>query len=56
MSWSLSGYYNNKKNRSLNNYERVESANDMARFSDMPNATTAMREILDTIIHLTFLH
>ncbi|MDY5924533.1 outer membrane beta-barrel protein [Hallella sp.] len=36
LSWSLSGYYNNKKNRSLNNYERVESANDMARFSDMP--------------------
>lgn len=36
LSWSLSGYYNNKKNRSLNDYERVESASDMARFSDTP--------------------
>ncbi len=36
LSWSLSGYYNNKKNRSLNNYERVESASDMTRFSDTP--------------------
>ncbi len=36
LSWSLSGYYNNKKNRSLNDYERVESASDMARFSDSP--------------------
>lgn len=36
LSWSISGYYNNKKNRSLNDYERVESDNDMTRFSDMP--------------------
>ncbi|HBN47291.1 MAG TPA: hypothetical protein DD401_06820 [Prevotella sp.] len=36
LSWSLSGYYNNKKNRSLNDYERVESTNGMTRFSYTP--------------------